>query len=124
MTTSHETDTRCAPHGAGGSPQTTPVTADEPPVVAAARAGSAQLRRAAATRAVIDQARGIVMERGRCSPQEAWEVLAEVSQHTNTKLHRIAEDLVASVGGDVPLTSSVAEAVGTALRRRRSRDHG
>jgi hypothetical protein len=33
------------------------------------------------------------------SPEDAWSVLVYVSQHTNTKLHQLAEELVDSVNG-------------------------
>jgi hypothetical protein len=33
------------------------------------------------------------------SREDAWSVLVDVSQHTNTKLHKLAEELVDSVNG-------------------------
>jgi hypothetical protein len=61
-----------------------------------------ELRQALESHPVIDLARGIVMALGPCSPEEAWGVLVEVSQHTNTKLREIAQHLVDSVGGPQP----------------------
>jgi anti-anti-sigma factor len=61
-----------------------------------------QLRRALQTRPVIDLARGVLMASFALSPQDAWNVLVTVSQKTNTKLHHVAEDLVAAVNGDAP----------------------
>jgi len=61
-----------------------------------------QLRRALQTRPVIDLARGVLMASFALSAQDAWSVLVTVSQNTNTKLHQVAEDLVAAVSGDAP----------------------
>ena len=73
-----------------------------------------QLRRAMQTRPTIDLARGVLMASFGLSPQDAWEVLVAVSQHTNTKLHRLADGLVEAVQGDPlpePLRREVAAAV-------------
>ncbi|MGR6968943.1 anti-sigma factor antagonist [Streptomyces cynarae] len=61
-----------------------------------------QLRRAMQTRPVIDLARGVLMASFALTAQDAWDVLVTVSQKTNTKLHNVAEDLVAAVNGDAP----------------------
>ncbi|MGX5186831.1 ANTAR domain-containing protein [Streptomyces avermitilis] len=73
-----------------------------------------QLRRAMQTRPVIDLARGVLMASFGLSAEDAWTVLVTVSQHTNTKLHQIAEDLVNTVQGaplPEPLQRQLAEAV-------------
>ncbi|MET8026891.1 ANTAR domain-containing protein [Streptomyces avermitilis] len=73
-----------------------------------------QLRRALQTRPVIDLARGVLMASFGLSAEDAWTVLVTVSQHTNTKLHRIAEELVNTVQGaplPEPLQRQLAEAV-------------
>ncbi|WUG05357.1 ANTAR domain-containing protein [Streptomyces sp. NBC_00467] len=55
-----------------------------------------RLRQALASRgAVIDQAMGIVMALGRLPANEAWNVLREVSQRTNSKLSLVAQLLTA-----------------------------
>jgi GAF domain-containing protein len=54
------------------------------------------LAKALESRGVIDQAKGIVMAERRCSPDEAFQVLVETSQHTNRKLRDVAEALVRS----------------------------
>ncbi|POX51934.1 anti-sigma factor antagonist [Streptomyces sp. Ru72] len=77
-----------------------------------------QLRRAMQTRPVIDLARGVLMASFALTAQDAWDILVTVSQKTNTKLHNVAEDLVAAVNGDVPsdpLRLELAAAV-TALK--------
>ncbi|MGA4846847.1 anti-sigma factor antagonist [Streptomyces sp. G5(2025)] len=59
----------------------------------------AQLRRAMQTRPTIDLARGMLMSSFSLSPEAAWEVLVTASQNTNTKLHRLAGDLVGTAQG-------------------------
>ncbi|MFH8340685.1 ANTAR domain-containing response regulator [Streptomyces sp. AM6-12] len=62
----------------------------------------AQLRHALDSRPVIDQARGVLMAAHGCTPDQAWEILREASQHSNTKLHRIAAAITASATPDGP----------------------
>jgi GAF domain-containing protein len=52
------------------------------------------------SRAVIDQAKGILMERFKCTPDQAFQALARASMESNTKLRDIAEQVV--VTGDFP----------------------
>ncbi|MFF3276557.1 ANTAR domain-containing protein [Streptomyces chrestomyceticus] len=59
----------------------------------------AQLRRALQTRPAIDVARGLLMAAFDLSPEAAWKVLVATSQNTNTKLHRLAQDLIDSHQG-------------------------
>ncbi|WP_406430988.1 ANTAR domain-containing protein [Streptomyces sp. NBC_00631] len=58
------------------------------------RAENAQLNQAVTSHAVIDQAIGAVVACGRIAPEEAWRVLRDVSQHTNTKLRTVAEQVL------------------------------
>ncbi|MFH9863264.1 anti-sigma factor antagonist [Streptomyces sp. NPDC017202] len=83
------------------------------------RAEVVQLRRAMRTRPVIDLARGILMASFGLSAQDAWRVLVDASQHTNTKLHHLARDLVDAVEGDPP-PEAVREQVAAAVARVRS----
>ncbi len=53
-----------------------------------------QFRDALDTRDVIGQAKGILMERHRVTADQAFAVLVELSQQTNTKLRVVAEHLV------------------------------
>lgn len=58
------------------------------------------------TMPVIEQAKGIVMAQRRCGPEEAFDVLRQVSQRTNVKLHVLAAQLVKAIasskdGGNV-----------------------
>jgi anti-anti-sigma factor len=73
-----------------------------------------QLRRAMQTRAVIDQALGVLMASFRLSSEDAWNVLVTVSQNTNIKLHRLAEQLVTTVQG-VALADAVQAQVAAAV---------
>jgi len=54
-----------------------------------------QLRQAMEHRAVIEQAKGIIMSERRCSPEEAFAVLTKASQDSNRKLRDVASALVA-----------------------------
>ena len=56
---------------------------------------TAQLEAALESRGVIEQAKGIIIARDRCSPDEAFEVLKMESSRTNTKLRDIAAAIVA-----------------------------
>jgi anti-anti-sigma factor len=73
-----------------------------------------QLRRAMRTRAEIDLARGILMASFGVSADEAWNVLVMASQHTNTKLYRLAANVVTAVGGP-PLPDPVRRHLTTAV---------
>ena len=73
-----------------------------------------QLKRAMVTRPVIDLARGVLMASFGLSAEDAWSVLVDVSQHTNTKLHQLAEELVDSVNGP-PLPDHVKQRISTAV---------
>ena len=52
------------------------------------------LREALESRDVIGQAKGILMARRNCTPDAAFEALRKASQHRNTKLRDIAEQVV------------------------------
>ena len=53
-----------------------------------------QLQEALGSRAVIDQAKGILMERERVGADEAFEMLRQASQNLNIKVREIAQKLV------------------------------
>jgi hypothetical protein len=52
------------------------------------------LHAALATREIIGQAQGILMERERINADQAFDVLRRASQHLNVKLRDVAQDLV------------------------------
>ncbi len=54
----------------------------------------AHLRSAMMSRAFIEQAKGILMERHKIKEDEAFTLLTHASQHTNAKLRDVAEELV------------------------------
>jgi len=56
-----------------------------------------QMRAAMATRAVIEQAIGIIMAMERCGAESAFAVLRRASQGRNIKLREVAAELVARV---------------------------
>ena len=62
---------------------------------AAARATNdvANMRQAMASRAVIEQAKGILMERYKVTSEQAFTLLTHASQSSNVKLRDIAEEL-------------------------------
>ncbi|WP_320776438.1 ANTAR domain-containing protein [Streptomyces sp. CRN 30] len=77
-----------------------------------------QLRRAIASRPVIDQARGVLMAVHSCTPDQAWHILREASQLSNTKLRSVAEWVTASAGDEgPPPPPEVRAALRTALFR-------
>ncbi|WP_433385923.1 GAF and ANTAR domain-containing protein [Micromonospora sp. KLBMP9576] len=53
-----------------------------------------QMQEAMANRAVIEQAKGIVMAERRCTPSEAFQILAKISQDSNRKVRDVAQALV------------------------------
>lgn len=52
------------------------------------------LEKAVDARTIIGQAQGVFMERFRLNPDQAFSALRRYSQHSNTKLHLVAERLV------------------------------
>jgi GAF domain-containing protein len=57
----------------------------------------ARLRARMETMPVIEQAKGIVMAQRECGPEEAFDVLREMSQRTNVKLNVLAEQIVGHI---------------------------
>ncbi|MFJ3507975.1 ANTAR domain-containing protein [Streptomyces luteogriseus] len=79
-----------------------------------------QLRQAIASRPVIDQARGILMATHGCTSDEAWHILRETSQLSNTKLRDVAAAVTASAEADGPPPSpELRTALQRAVTRRR-----
>ncbi|MEU2065157.1 ANTAR domain-containing protein [Streptomyces sp. NPDC013455] len=71
--------------------------------LAALQAEVEQLKEAVTSHAVVDQAIGMVVALGRVSPDQGYQVLREVSQHTNIKLRNVAElILIWGRRGDIP----------------------
>lgn len=59
-----------------------------------------QLRESLSSRAVIDQAMGVLMGQQRCSQDAAFAMLRAASQNRNVKLRDIAEQVVSGVTGE------------------------
>jgi len=72
-------------------------------VVAALQTEVGQLRTAMASRATIEQAKGILMLLTNCSDQVAFELLAHMSSHTHRKVREVAETITESATGRAPL---------------------
>ena len=68
----------------------------------------AQLR----TMPVIEQAKGIVMAREGCGPEEAFDMLRRTSQQANLKVHVLAAFLVEQVSGKTAGISPGSEPCG------------
>lgn len=62
-----------------------------------------QLKEAVTSHAVVDQAIGMIVALGRVTPDQGWQILKEVSQHTNIKLRNVAElILIWARDGELP----------------------
>ncbi|MEW2514415.1 ANTAR domain-containing protein [Streptomyces sp. NPDC046870] len=69
-----------------------------------------QLRHALGSHALVDQAIGVVITMGGLRPEQGWDVLRHVSQHTNIKLREVARCLV-----EWPTRRRLPEAIRRAL---------
>jgi ANTAR domain len=70
-----------------------------------------QLRTAMASRAVIEQAKGVLMVLCGCGAQSAFDLLTHISSHTHRKVRDVAADVVASASGRRSLPADVREIV-------------
>ena len=66
----------------------------------AARRAAHQLRDAAESRAVVDQAKGVLMHALGCSAEEALQRMRQVSQARNLKVTEVATRIIDSRGRD------------------------
>lgn len=73
------------------------------------------LARIAETRAVIDQAKGMLRLATGCDGDEAFELLRRASQNANVKLRDVAHLVVDAVGPEVKASDETREAVLTLL---------
>jgi GAF domain-containing protein len=65
------------------------------------------LQAALETRAVIDQAKGVLIERYKLTPDQAFQLLAQASMRANRKVRDIADELVRT--GELPVVPPRAE---------------
>src|SRR3989442_1048975 len=77
-----------------------------------------QLAAAVASHAAVDQAIGIIVVLGKLSPSQSWDVLVEVSQHTNIKVRHIAE-LIVEFGRTGHLCTDIRTELNSSLARRK-----
>ncbi|MDQ0584316.1 ANTAR domain-containing protein [Streptomyces rishiriensis] len=107
-----------------GRPEPTGVRQPQEPGDLAARIVDLQrdndhLQTAIASHAVIDQAVGVIITLGGLRPQQGFDVLKDVSQHTNIKLREIA-GLVIDWVSTQQLPDPVQQALKAALTRAQS----
>ena len=69
----------------------------------------AQLRTAMASRAVIEQAKGVLMLLTGCSDDRSFQLMTHISSHTHRKVRDVAGELVASAVGREELPADVRE---------------
>jgi AmiR/NasT family two-component response regulator len=67
----------------------------------------AGMRAAMASRAVIEQAKGILMLLTSCSEKVAFDLLTHISSHTHRKVRDVATAITASAVGSQPLSDDV-----------------
>ncbi|MER5906410.1 ANTAR domain-containing protein [Streptomyces mirabilis] len=80
----------------------------------ALREENRQLKEGMLARARIDQAMGVLVAFAGTNPDEAWDLLREVSMNTNRKLRKVAEILVGwPAGGTLP--DDIREALDAAV---------
>ena len=92
-----------------------------PDRTAALEAEVAQMRAAMASRANIEQAKGILMLLTSCGDSAAFELLAHISSHTHRKVRDVAQSITDSATGRAPLPDDVRTIVRDACPPGRSR---
>ncbi|MFD5573635.1 ANTAR domain-containing protein [Streptomyces cadmiisoli] len=78
-----------------------------------------QLEQAMESRPVIDMARGVLVASFACDPEDAWEILVTVSQHSNVKLRDVA-DAVTSAATGKPMPAGLQEQLASAVQARQA----
>jgi GAF domain-containing protein len=77
----------------------------------------AQMKQAMASRAVIEQAKGMIMMDRRCTDEEAFAVLRDASSRTNQKLRVVAQFIVAeAVAAPAPARHSASTGHGGSVQ--------
>ena len=79
-----------------------------------------QLRGAMASRAAIEQAKGILMLLMGCGDQVAFDLLAHISSHTHRKVRDVAVSIIESASGHRPLPDDVRDILHDACPPSRS----
>ncbi|MER7982589.1 ANTAR domain-containing protein [Streptomyces sp. NPDC095817] len=78
----------------GSQPEPPPAGKAATQQVADLQEENAQLQHAVHAHAVVDQAIGVLLAAGRLTPDQGWDALRAISQHTNIKLRHIAEQII------------------------------
>src|SRR5689334_23276683 len=105
--------------GAGGAGASEP-TGALAALVEKLRGGLAGVRTAMRNRAVIEQAKGVLVERLGVSPDEGFDHLVRLSQRTNIKLIEVAAAIVGTTAPD-PTTPEVIELIDEEMREHVAR---
>lgn len=107
--------------GTDGEPRTaqgsTDDTAQQEEEICELREEVEQLHQALSSHAAVDQAMGALSAIANIRPEQSWDVLREVSQHTNIKL-RIVAELVIDWTCDGELPEPVRDALHKSLARQ------
>jgi len=95
---------------------------DADPQTAKLRMTIAQLEHALATRVRVEQAIGILAERHRCPPRQAFELLRGAARSRGRRVHELADEVVASITNPLlPLPAELARPPKAQRSRGRSR---
>jgi anti-anti-sigma regulatory factor len=85
-----------------GAPASSAVALERAEQLGELREQVEQLRRAIVSRPLVDQARGVLMATHACTVDEAWDILREASQRSNTKLRTVAAAVTSGAGTGGP----------------------
>ena len=88
-----------------------PLLENDPDRVGELEREVAQLRTAMASRAVIEQAKGILMLLTGCTERVAFDVLTHISSTTHRKVRDLAVAIPESACGRAPLPADVQDAI-------------
>jgi AmiR/NasT family two-component response regulator len=102
--TSSATLSTARPSRAAPVPDRSPAPVER---IAALEAEVQQLRAAMASRASIEQAKGILMLLTGCGDQVAFDLLAHISSHTHRKVRDVAQAITDSASGHSRLPEDV-----------------
>jgi hypothetical protein len=110
-----------AVHGTAIDLTECPEGGEVPDRTGALEAEVAQMRAAMASRATIEQAKGILMLLTSCGDHVAFDLLAHISSHTHRKVRDVAESITESASGHARLPDDVRAIVRDACPPTRPR---
>jgi hypothetical protein len=82
------------PPGEGAAQEDATRATEQPPQLHELHGQNIQLQQAILSRAVVDQAIGVLIALSRVTPEQGWKILERISQHTDIKLRHVAELVV------------------------------